>query len=193
MLTALTDKSTIEEKEFFVKWDRAYHMCMQALKGSVFEHLSSGLQKTEIAKELYKAVGERYQKSSKFKVGNLMSELKSMKYDSVGGVRDFIMKMVHIQTKSASHDITLPNKFIVHHALNSLPIEFTQIKTTYNDVNEVWSVNDLISKCVFEKEKLKKEKSESALLTTNSKPYYQKNFKKPKNAPKQDNKGHGNG
>ncbi|WRX07881.1 Integrase [Theobroma cacao] len=52
---------------------------------SVSKHLFSGLQKIEIAKELYEAVGERYQKSSKFEAGNLMNELTKMKYDSVEG------------------------------------------------------------------------------------------------------------
>ena len=40
-----------------------------------------------------------------------------------------------------------------------MPIKFNQIKTAYNAANEIWNTNDLISKCVFEEEKLKKEKN----------------------------------
>ena len=89
----------------------------------------SGLTEIGDANDLYDAVGERYHKSSKFKARNLMSELTSIRFDSSGGVRDFIMKMVHIQTKLISHKITLSDNFIIHHALNALPIECTQIKT----------------------------------------------------------------
>ncbi|KAK6925369.1 hypothetical protein RJ641_009695 [Dillenia turbinata] len=127
--------------------------------------------------------GERYQKYSKFEARNLMNELARMKYDSAGGVKDFIIKMVHIQTKLASHEIIIFEKFIVHHAFNSLPLEFSNIQTTYNAMNENWSVNDLISKCVFEEKKLKKEKSESALLATHSKHNFWKSFKKPGKNP----------
>ena len=55
-------------------------------------------------------------------------------------------------------------------------------------MNEVWSINDLISKYVYEEEKLKKERSESVLFTTHSKPCFHKIFGKPEkvksNAPK---------
>ena len=50
-----------------------------------------------------------------------MKQLTDMRYDNVGGVREFIMKMVHIQTKLKSHQIDLNEKSIVKHALNSLP------------------------------------------------------------------------
>ncbi|KAF7810495.1 Retrovirus-related Pol polyprotein from transposon TNT 1-94 [Senna tora] len=54
---------------------------------------------------------------------------------------------------------------MVPHILNSLPSEFTQIKTAFNTGDTTWSVNDLITKCVAEEEKLKSEKGEVALLS----------------------------
>lgn len=60
------------------------------------------------------------------------------------------------------------------HALN-LPAEFTQIKTAYNIFVEKWTVNNLITKYVAEEEKLKKERSELALLTIYVKPHSGKN------------------
>jgi len=65
-----------------------------------------------------------------------MKELIDMRYDNVGGVREFIMKMVHIQTKLKSHQIDLNEKFTVKHALNSLSANLTQIKTTHNTIGE---------------------------------------------------------
>ena len=99
-----------------------------------------------------------------------MKQLMDMRYDNNGGVREFILKMVHIQTKLKSHNINLNEKFIVSHALNFLFADFSQIKTAHNTIGEKWTINDLITKCVVEKEKLKKEKSDIALLYVHTKP-----------------------
>ena len=84
------------------------------------------------------------------------------------------MKMVHIQTKLKSHQIDLNEKFIVKHDLNSLPTDFTQIKIAYNTIGKKWTVNNLIAKCVVEEEKLKKDKSDIALLSIHNKPIFGK-------------------
>ena len=83
---------------------------------------------------------------------------------------EFIMKMVNIRTKLKSHKIDFNKKFIVEHALNCLFADFTQIKIAYNTIGQKWTMNDLITKCVAEEEKLKKEKSDIALLSVHSKP-----------------------
>jgi len=96
------------------------------------------------------------------------------------------MKMVHIQTKLKSHQIDLNEKFIVKHDLNSLPTDFTQIKIAYNTIGKKWTVNNLIAKCVVEEEKLKKDKSDIALLSIHNKPIFGKrhwkNTKRASNA-----------
>ncbi|EOY26151.1 Uncharacterized protein TCM_027566 [Theobroma cacao] len=83
MPAALTNESTTEQKEFFAKRDIVNQMCLHAIKRTISKHLLSGLQTTETTKELYEAIGERYQKSNKYEARNLMSELTRMKYDSV--------------------------------------------------------------------------------------------------------------
>ena len=88
-----------------------------------------------------------------------------MRHDNMEGVREFIWKMVHIQTKLKAHDIDLDEKFLVPHVLNCLFVEFTQIKGLYNIFGEKWIITNLITKYVAKEEKLKKEKSNLALLT----------------------------
>ena len=102
------------------------------MKRTISEHLISGFPEKENAKEYLTAIGERFQVSDNVESGCLMKQLTDMKYDNIGGVREFILKMVHVQTKLKSHDIDLNENFIVSHALNCLPAEFTQIKTAYN-------------------------------------------------------------
>jgi hypothetical protein len=46
-----------------------------------------------------------------------------VKFDNVKGVRDFILEIVHYQTKLKTHKIDLNGKFIVGDALNCLLVE----------------------------------------------------------------------
>ncbi|KAK3415549.1 hypothetical protein EUGRSUZ_H01168 [Eucalyptus grandis] len=70
-------------------------------------------------------MGERYRVLDKAKVGNLLSELTNMRYDAAMGVREFTLKMAHIQSKRKAHDIVLSKDYVVHHALNVMPAEFS--------------------------------------------------------------------
>ena len=47
-----------------------------------------------------------------------------MKYDGVGGVREYIMKMVNVSTRVSELKCLIVNNFLVNHALNSLPSKF---------------------------------------------------------------------
>ncbi|KAG8388204.1 hypothetical protein BUALT_Bualt02G0101400 [Buddleja alternifolia] len=96
---------------------------------------------------------------------------------------DAVGKRYYVSDKFEAGNLMsdLSDNYIVHTALNSLPIEFSQIKTAYNIQNESWTVLDLISKCVSEKEKIKRESGQSAVLVAHPGPKPKKslgNFKK---------------
>jgi hypothetical protein len=57
---------------------------------------------------------------------------------------------------------------IVHLVLTSLPAHFGHFKVSYNTQKDKWPLHELISHCVQEEERLKREKTESAHLTTSS-------------------------
>ena len=69
------------------------------MKRSIAEYLMSDLPKTTNAKEFFNAIGERYQVSDNTKVGHLMSELRGIRYDNSKGIREYILRMVHTQSK----------------------------------------------------------------------------------------------
>ncbi|GAV84562.1 hypothetical protein CFOL_v3_28006, partial [Cephalotus follicularis] len=120
----ITDTSSIAEREHYAKWERFNRLCLMAMKRSISEHLLGGLPETNDAREFFAAVGERYQVSSNAEAGSLMSELTGLRYDSLGGVREHILRMVHLQSKLRARDILLPDSYIVSRAVNSLPISF---------------------------------------------------------------------
>ncbi|KAH1265424.1 hypothetical protein GmHk_01G001128 [Glycine max] len=141
----ISDLDLALRERTLAKWERSDRLSFIAIKSIVSKHLLSGLLEKATTKEFLGALGERC----------LMKQLMDMRYDNVGGVREFIMKMLK------SHQVNLNKKFIVKHALISLPTDYTQIKISHNTVGEKWIVNDLITKCVVEEEKLKNEKGKS--------------------------------
>ena len=58
---------------------------------------------------------------------------------------------------------------LVHLVLISLPAQYSQFKVSYNCQNEKLTLNELISYCVQEEERLKQERIESAHLACTSK------------------------
>ena len=126
----LIDESTDVEKEIYKTWYKLNRMCYLTIKRSIPEHLLSGLPATTIAKDFLDAVSQRFKVSINAEIGSLLKRLYSMKYTGTGGVREYILIMVHIQNKLKVLDILLPDACIIHQALNTLPPEFGTIVTT---------------------------------------------------------------
>src|SRR4051812_20909944 len=78
------------------------------------------------------------------------------------------MEMSHLASKLKALKLELPEDLIVHLVLISLSAHFGQFKVSYNTQKEKWSLNELISHCVQEEERLKKDKTEIAHLATSS-------------------------
>ena len=79
------------------------------------------------------------------------------------------MEMSHLASKLRAHKLDISEDFLVHLVLISLPTKFSQFKVSYNCQNGTCSLNELISHCVQEVERLKREKIESTHLTSTSK------------------------
>ena len=79
------------------------------------------------------------------------------------------MEMSHIASKLKALTLELSEDLLVHLVLISLPPQFSQFQVSYNCQKEKWSLNELISFCVQEEERLKQNKTESAHLASTSK------------------------
>ncbi|GAV85333.1 UBN2 domain-containing protein [Cephalotus follicularis] len=164
----LTVASTDNEKLVNAAWMKSNRICLLFMRRSILDHLKSGLPTDCTAKELNTAISERYCVSSNTDIGSLLQVLFNMKYDGNGGVRDYVIHMVDYQNKLKPLKVDLPDTCIVYQALNTLPHEFSIMKTNYNSQDESWSINNLISKVIAEEEKLKKEKGQVALYVAGS-------------------------
>ena len=130
-----TNKSTKAMRAYYAKWERSKRLSLISIKRSIAEHLLGGIPESNNVKEFLVVVGNRYRTSDNAEAGYFMDELMNMRYNDMKGVREYILKMVHLQTRLKALDIPIPDKFIVHQALNTLPYSFSQIKTAYNTLN----------------------------------------------------------
>ena len=65
----------------------------------------------------------------------------------------------------------------MHLVIISLPAQYGQFIVSYNTQKDKWTLNELISHCVQEEDRLKRDKTESAHVTTTSKVNYRKRTK----------------
>ena len=162
----IKEYSSIEEKKANEIWERSNRMCLMVIKCTIPESLRDTLaDEATDAKILIQEIEKRYHKEDRAEISTLMNRLTNMKYKGKGNIREYIMEMSHIRSKLKGLNLELPEESIVYMALNSLPPHFSQFKVSYNCQKDPWSLNELISHCVQEEERLKSEQCESTHLT----------------------------
>ena len=153
-------------------------MCLMIIKKAIPEAFRGTISETiKTTEEFLEEIKNRFAKNEKSKTSTLLENLISMRYKGNGNIREYIMEMSHLASKLRAHKLDLSEDLLVHLVLISLPTQFSQFKVSYNCQNETWSLNELISHCVQEEERLKQEKIESAHLTGTSKDYGKKRKK----------------
>ena len=91
-----TNESTEAMRAHYAKWERSNRLSLISIKRSIAEHLLRGIPERNNAKEFLIAVANRYQTSNNAEAGHFMDELMNMRYDDMKGVREYILKMVHL-------------------------------------------------------------------------------------------------
>ena len=133
-----TNESTEAMRAHYAKWEISNSLSLISIKRFIAEHILGGIPESNNAKEFLVVVANRYQTPNNAETRHFMDELMNMRYDDMKGVREYILKMVHLQTRLKALDIPIPDKFIVHQALNTLLFSFSQIKIAYNTLNQSW-------------------------------------------------------
>ena len=167
---SLTDASTSDEKRERERWTKSNRICMMIMKKTIPEAFRAIVSDTvTTAKGFLAEIEKRFAKNEKSEISTLLGKLISMKYNGSGNIREYILEMDHITSKLRALKLVLPENLLVHLVLISLPLQFDQLKVSYNCQNEAWSLNQLISHCVQDEERRMKNKTESAHLTSSYK------------------------
>ena len=85
-----------------------------------------------------------------------------MKLTSVRGVSEHIMQMRDIVAQLKLLEVNIFKTFFVHYILNTLPLQYGLFKISYNIYKDKWPINELMTICVQEEEKLLMEVKECA-------------------------------
>jgi hypothetical protein len=167
-----TTQTTKDDKLKYNTWVKHNKMALIVMKRSISEAVRGGIPDTDSAREFYEAIAAKYKESEKAETGNLMHALINMKFDGVGSVREYIMKGIDISAKLKELQIPIDDAMLVYIVLNSLPPQYSQLQLTYNTQKEKWNLNELISICVQEEDRLRKGKGIAVNLVSKPKNQY---------------------
>ncbi|XP_022862761.1 uncharacterized protein LOC111382947 [Olea europaea var. sylvestris] len=183
--TPLTEESSPDERRNFERRDRSNRMSLMIIKHGIPEAFRGAVSEgITNAKEFLVEIEKRFVKNDKAEISTLLQSLISMKYKGKGNIREYIIEMSHIASKLKGLKLELSNDLLVHLVLISLPAKLSQFKVSYNCQKEKWSLNEFISYCVQEDERLKQERTESAHLVSIFKDKGKKKKKEYEAAPK---------
>jgi len=136
------------------KWDQSNRMCLMIMKRSIPEAFWGSISEGQSAKKFLKEIEQYFAKNEKTETSNLLAKLISMKYKGKGNIREYIMEMSNLASKIKSLKLELGENLLVHLVLILLPAHFGQFKVIYNTQKKKWSLNELISHCVQEEERV---------------------------------------
>ena len=166
---SLTDKSSIDEKANFEKWERSNRLSLIMLKRSVPDAFRGGMSDDVTAKGFLTEIEKRFVKNEKAETSKLLGDLVQMRYKGKGNIREYIIEMSSIASKLKALKLDLSDDLLVHLVLISLPAQYGQFIVSYNTQKDKWTINELISHCVQEEDRLKRERTESAHVVVTSK------------------------
>ncbi|XP_024176379.2 uncharacterized protein LOC112182162 [Rosa chinensis] len=91
------------------------------------------------------------------------------------------MQLIDINSRLRDLDMGVKDEQVVHVALHSLPNTYSNLRTSYNALETKWNLNKLISICVDEEERIKREGVPTTTVNLVEKPKWKKQNKlKPK-------------
>ena len=137
------------------KWNNSNRKCLMVIKKSISEGIRGAIPDCATATEYLEKVKNHFIGSTKVYASTLIERLSTMKYNG-GGVRDHILSMSTMAAKLKTMNMGLPDPYIVHLALNSLPGEFSTFIVNYNSQPDEWDIEKAIAMCTQEEERLKK-------------------------------------
>jgi hypothetical protein len=83
---------------------------------------------------------------------SIMHKLINTKHHCSNSVREHIMYLCNLCAKLNAIKMRFDDPFMLHLALVSLPDEYVNLVSSYNNMKEKWTIDELISHVVLEEE-----------------------------------------
>ncbi|XP_049370605.1 uncharacterized protein LOC125835516 [Solanum verrucosum] len=147
--TAITNKSSEDEKFFHKSWERSNRLSLMFMRMIVANNIKSTIQQIESVREYLKFVEECFRST-------LMAELTTMKFDGSRSMQNHIIEMTNIAARLRTLGMKVDDTFLVQFILNSFPLEYGPFQINYNTIKDKWDVSELSSMLTQEESRLKK-------------------------------------
>ena len=175
----VTKESSSHSKRKMEKWERSNCISLMVMKRAISKAFRGTMSKDIVmANDFLTDLKKRFAKYEKAETSIILANLISMRYKGKGNIRKYIMEMSHLASKLKALKLELSKDLLVHLVLISLPAQFSQFKVSYNCLKDSWSLNELISHYIQEKDRLKQDMTESAHFATTSKDKKKSNKRK---------------
>lgn len=155
---------SIEKK----KWEFSNTKCLKIVRHLIDDSIEGSIPECTTAKELLDRLRSQFTGSSKAYASALVDDFTNMRCDS-SGVRAYIQKMTSTAAKLNKYlGKDLPEEFVVHMIMKSLPKEYETFHVHYNTtIKDRWTIDQLMAQCLQEEERLKSHKGDSINYASN--------------------------
>ncbi|PON79861.1 Transmembrane protein, partial [Trema orientale] len=151
---AVTEESTPGEIALYERWERSNRLSVMFIKTKITASIRGSVEQYEKVRDLLKAIDEQFVTSEKALASTLIMKFSTLRLTTVKGVRDHIMQMRDITAQLKKLEVDISESFLVHFILNTLPQQYGPFKISYNTHKDKWSINELMTMCVQEEERL---------------------------------------
>ena len=137
-------------------WERSNRMSLKIIKGSISEGIMGAIPDSIDAKQYMASIEEKFKGNDKQYALSLMHKLINTKFNCSNSIREHIMFLCDIGAKLKALKMGFDEPFLVHLVIVSLPDEYGSLVSSYNNMKDKWSIDELISHAVLEEDRLKK-------------------------------------
>ena len=162
----VTEEITPAEVALFERWERSNQLSVMFIKTKIITSIRGSVEQYDKVQDFLKAISEQFVTLDKALASTLIMKFSSIRITSVRGVREHIMQMRDIAAQLKKLGTDMSESFLVHFILNTLPHQYGHFKISYNTHKDKWSINELMTMCIQEEDKLMMELGESAMLAT---------------------------
>jgi hypothetical protein len=150
------------------KWEFSNTKCLKIVRHLIYDSIEGSIPECTTAKELLERLKSQFTRSSKAYASALVDDFTNTRCDS-SGVRAYIHKMKSTAAKLNKYlGKDLPEDFVVHMIIKSLPKEYENFHVHYNTtVKDRWTIDQLMAQCLQEEERLKSHKGDSINYASN--------------------------
>jgi hypothetical protein len=159
-------------------------MSLKIMKWDISKGILEAIPDSTDAKKYMTSIEEKYKGNDKQYSLSIMHKLINTKNHYFKSVREHIMYLSDFGAKLNTLKVKFDDPFMVHLALISLLDEYGNLVSSYNNMKEKWTIDELISHTVLEEERLKKSNKDHINNVGNKRKFHGKggnnNVKKSK-------------